>query len=155
MLGASVLIYFWVDNITKLLRVQRLEPFCLDSNPDSTIYLPCNHRQMALPLCASVSVSVRWEKENNGYCESKELVTIKYHEELCQSTLNHCLRGSCAAADDIMLIKALKVSQIRISCSTWSIRCNLENWSENFSTPKVQSLITDSIYWMPVWQALF
>lgn len=28
---------------------------------------------MALPLRASVSVSVRWEKENNGYCESKEL----------------------------------------------------------------------------------
>ena len=111
-----MLIYFWVDNITKLLRVQRLEPFCLDSNPDSTIYSPCNRRQMALPLCASVSVSVRWEKENNGYCESKELVTIKYHEELCQR--NHCLRGSCAAADDIMLIKALKVSQIRISCST-------------------------------------
>lgn len=113
-----MLIYFWVDNITKLLRVQRLEPFCLDSNPDSTIYSPCNRRQMALPLCASVSVSVRWEKENNGYCESKELVTIKYHEELCQSTWNHCLRGSCAAAADIMLIKALKVSQIRISCST-------------------------------------
>ena len=74
---------------------------------------------MALPLHASVSVSVRWEKENNGYCESKELVTIKYHEELCQSTWNHCLRGSCVNdGDDIMLIKALKVSQKRISCST-------------------------------------
>lgn len=73
---------------------------------------------MALPLCASVSVSVRQEKENNGYCESEELVTIKYHEEPCQSAWNHCLRGSCVnAADDIMLIKALKVSQIRISCS--------------------------------------
>lgn len=81
---------------------------------------------MALPLCASVSVSVRREKENNGYCESKEL--LKYHEEPCQSTWNHCLRGSCVNADDdIMLIKALKVSQIRISCSVRSVRCNLEN----------------------------
>ena len=38
MLGISVLIYFWVGNITNLLRMQRLEPFYLDSNPDSTIY---------------------------------------------------------------------------------------------------------------------
>ena len=51
------------------------------------------------------------------------------------------LRGSCVDDDDIMLIKALKVSQIRISCSTWSIRCNLENWSEFFNP---QNAIADN-----------